>query len=164
MLAVAGFALVAMTLWTVVDVATRFALSKPLSGSIDLVESTLVLVVFLALPEVLRRGEQITVDVFDSLIAPRAVATLKLVGALATVVLLALLAWTGWQPLFDALQFGDRKPDLPIQVWWLLAAIEAALLVCLALALVACMNLLRAAGVPSAHGDAPAGERPDDVR
>ena len=37
--AVGGVALLVMTLWTVVDVATRYALAKPITGSVDLVES-----------------------------------------------------------------------------------------------------------------------------
>lgn len=126
-----GAALLVMTLWTVVDVATRYALAKPITGSIDLVESMLVLVVFLALPECFRRGEQITVDVVDHVATPRTVALLKLFSAFATLAFVALLAYTGVQPLLDAFNFGDRKPDLPIPIYTLLAVIEFALLVSL---------------------------------
>ena len=143
MLVAAGAALVVMTMWTVVDVVTRFALSKPLSGSIDLVESMLVLVVFLALPEVFLRNEQITVDVFDQMVSPRFVAAMKIVAAMASAGFLALLLWTGSQPFLDAMQFGDRKADLPIQIWWLLGAIEAALLVSLLLVLGWCVRLVQ---------------------
>ena len=124
---IGSLALALMTLWTVTDVVTRYALAKPLKGSIDLVEVTLVLVVFLALPECFRHDEQITVDVFDHFAGERAVAVLKLIGAFATMLFLVLLGYTGIQPFLDALRFGDVKPDLPIPIYLLLGAIELAI-------------------------------------
>lgn len=128
---VGALALVVMTLWTVVDVLTRYALSKPLSGSIDLVEVTLVLVVFLALPECFRRDEQVTVDVVDHVAPAGVVTVLQLLAAFATMLFLGLLGYTGIQPMVDAWNFGDRKPDLPIPIFTLLVAIELAIAVSL---------------------------------
>lgn len=127
--AIGGIALLVMTVWTVVDVVTRYALAKPLKGSIDLVESTLVLVVFLALPECFRRDEQVTVDVLDHVVGERTVDALKLFASLATLVFLVLLGYTGIQPFLDALSFGDRKPDLPVPIFTLLGVIEVAIAV-----------------------------------
>ena len=126
---IGSLALLVMTLWTVVDVATRYMLAKPLRGSIDLVEATLVMVVFLALPECFRRDEQITVDVLDHLVSERTIELLKLLAGTATLVFLALLCWTGIQPTLDAARFGDHKPDLPIPIAALLGIIEVALAV-----------------------------------
>ena len=126
---IGSLALLVMTLWTVLDVATRYILAKPLRGSIDLVEATLVMVVFLALPECFRRDEQITVDVLDHLVAERTIDILKLLAAVAMLIFLALLCWTGVQPTLDAVRFGDHKPDLPIPIAALLGIIEAALAV-----------------------------------
>lgn len=126
--AIGGVALLTMALWTVVDIITRYAFAKPIRGSIDLVESALVLVVFLALPECFYRDEQITVDVVDHVAGARTVAGLKLLGSLCTLVFLILLGCTGIQPTLDAFQFGDRKPDLPIPIFALLAVIEMAIL------------------------------------
>ena len=124
---VGALALIVMTLWTVVDVITRYMLSTPLRGSIDLVESTLVLVVFLALPSCFLRDEQVTVDVVDHIARPRVVDGLKLLGAFATMLFLVLLGYTGIQPALDAWQFGDRKPDLPVPIFVLLGVIEVAI-------------------------------------
>ena len=88
---IGGLALATMTLWTVTDVITRNLLAKPLKGSIDLVEATLVLVVFLALPECFRHDEQVTVDVFDHMAGERIVGLLKLFGSFATLLFLSLL-------------------------------------------------------------------------
>ena len=124
---VGGAALLLMLLWTIVDIVSRYALAKPIRGSIDLVEATLVLVVFLALPECFRAGEQVTVDVIDHVVGERVVGFLKLFAAFATLLFLVLLGVTGIQPFLDALNFGDRKPELPIPIAALLGAIELAI-------------------------------------
>lgn len=129
--AAGGLALLLMAGWTVTDIVCRLAFKQPLPGSIDLVEATLVLVVFFGLAEGMRRGEQITVDILDHVVPPRGLLAMKLFGDLATIAFLALLAWAVWPPLMDAYQFGDRKPDLPIPIYPLLLAIEAGLLVSL---------------------------------
>lgn len=125
----ASIALLVMLVWTIADIVTRYALARPLRGSIDLVESTLVLVVFLALPECFRREEQVTVDVLDHVVGDKAVGYLKLFAACASMLFSGLLGYTGVQPFLDALRFGDRKPELPIAIFTLLGAIELALAV-----------------------------------
>jgi len=122
-------ALAVMLFWTMADIGGRLAFNQPIHGTLDLVEVTLVLVAFLALPECFRRDEQIKVDVFDAMLGPRRLARLVLIGEVATLAFLGLLAATLLEPLADAYRFGDRKPDLPVPIWTLLAAIEVALVV-----------------------------------
>jgi TRAP-type C4-dicarboxylate transport system permease small subunit len=130
LLTIAGaLALAVMVLWTMVDIGARIIFNKPLHGTLDLVEVTLVLVAFLALPECFRRDEQIKVDLFDTMVRPRTLAAMQLAGEIATLAFLALLAATLLQPLTDAYRFGDQKPDLPVPIYLLLLAIELALVV-----------------------------------
>lgn len=142
---VASAALATMTLWTLVDVITRQLLSSPLKGTIDLVEATLVLVVFLALPAVLERDEQVTVDVLDHMIGARWVAWIKRLASLLMFVFLAVLGYAGLTPLADAWRFGDHKPDLPIPIHALLAAIEVAIAISLVVVAVRFVRELRGA-------------------
>jgi len=130
LLTIAGaLALAVMVLWTMVDIGARLAFNKPLHGTLDLVEVTLVLVAFLALPECFRRDEQIKVDLFDTMVSSRTLALMRLAGEIATLAFLVLLAATLIQPLTDAYRFGDQKPDLPVPIFLLLLAIELALIV-----------------------------------
>lgn len=130
LLTIAGaLALAVMLLWTMVDIGARLAFNRPLHGTLDLVEVTLVLVAFLALPECFRRDEQIKVDLFDTMVSRRALAAMRLAGELATLAFLVLLAASLIQPLADAYRFGDQKPDLPVPIFLLLLAIELALVV-----------------------------------
>jgi TRAP-type C4-dicarboxylate transport system permease small subunit len=121
-------ALAIMMLATTADVVLRAAANMPVRGVVDAVEIAMLLVVFLGLPDAFLRGEQVTVDVIDHLVPPRVVAGLKLVGAILSTLFLALLALNLVQPLIDAWRFGDRKADLPVPLYPLIALV----LVCLA--------------------------------
>lgn len=130
-------ALVVMMLATTADVVLRAAVNKPIRGVVDAVEITMLLVVFLGLPDAFLRGEQVTVDVVDHLVSPRVLAVLKAVGAILSTVFLALMAINLIQPLLDAYRFGDRKADLPVPLYPLVALV----LMCLATSFVAMLLL-----------------------
>jgi TRAP-type C4-dicarboxylate transport system permease small subunit len=126
-------ALIGMMLATTADVVLRAAVNQPIRGVVDMVEITMLLVVFLGLPDAFLRGEQVTVDVIDHLASPRVVAALRLAGAALSALFLALLATNIVQPLLDAWRFGDRKADLPVPLYPLVALV----LLCLATSFVA---------------------------
>lgn len=139
-------ALAVMMLGTVADVVLRAAANLPLRGTIDLVEAMLVLVVFLGLPESFLRQEQITVDIFDHVVSDRTLRGFRVMGALASLGFLVLLAVYVVQPMLDALEFGDRKPDLPIPIFPLMMVIEISIIVSLvAMALITVRECLRPA-------------------
>jgi len=156
---IGALALAAMMLWTMVDIGSRLAFNRPLRGTLDLVEVTLVLVAFLALPECFRRDEQIKVDILDGAAGPRGLAVMRLLGDVATLAFLVLLAESVVQPLADAYRFGDEKPDLPVPIFALLAAIELALVVSAVVVLKRVLAQCRiaprprdGAGAPALHG------------
>lgn len=130
-------ALAIMMLATTADVVLRATINKPIRGVVDAVEITMLLVVFLGLPDAFLRGEQVTVDVIDHLVPPRVLAVLKVVGAVLSTLFLALLAINLWQPMLDAYRFGDRKADLPVPLYPLVALV----LVCLATSFLAMLLL-----------------------
>jgi TRAP-type C4-dicarboxylate transport system permease small subunit len=112
----------------------------------------MLLVVFLGLPDAFLRGEQVTVDVIDHLVSARFLAVLKVVAAVLSTIFLALLAVNLWQPLLDAYRFGDRKADLPVPLYPLVALV----LVCLATSFLAMLLLtirecLKAGAAPEAR-------------
>lgn len=130
-------ALVVMMLATTADVVLRAAVNKPIRGVVDAVEITMLLVVFLGLPDAFLRGEQVTVDVIDHLVSARVLAVLKAIGALLSMLFLLLLAINLVQPLLDAYRFGDRKADLPVPLYPLVALV----LVCLLASFIAMLLL-----------------------
>jgi TRAP-type C4-dicarboxylate transport system permease small subunit len=148
-------ALIGMMLATTADVVLRAAVNQPIRGVVDMVEIAMLLVVFLGLPDAFLRGEQVTVDVVDHLVSPRVVAALRLSGAVLSALFLALLAINIVQPLLDAYRFGDRKADLPVPLYPLVAMVLLCLVTSfVAMVLVTLREALSARAV--FHGAAPA--------
>ena len=114
----AAIALAAMMAVTIVDVTMRNTINELVLGGVELVELTLVLTVFLALPETFLRNEHVTIDAIDLLVSPRVVKVLRCIGAFLTLLLLVLLAWRMVLPAIDTVTMGDLTSDLGIPLIW----------------------------------------------
>jgi TRAP-type C4-dicarboxylate transport system permease small subunit len=111
---IAAAFLAAMMLLTVADVLLRTFFSYPIQGMLELVELGLACTIFVALPAVFLRDEHLVVDVIDHMTKPAVVRLLDLAGALASLVVLAVMAWQ-MVPLARAMhEFGDVTSDLSI--------------------------------------------------
>ena len=107
-----------MMLLTVADVLLRSFFSYPIQGMLELIELGLACTIFLALPAVFLREEHLVVDVIDHMTRPAVVRLLDLMGAIASLMVLALMAWQ-MLPLARAMQeFGDVTSDLSIPKIW----------------------------------------------
>lgn len=115
--AVAAAALLIMVLAVVADVAMANLFNRPISGTFDLVESTLVVLVFMGFPATFLRGAHIAVDVVDHFVSPATVARLKLVAAAVSLLFLLFFAWKMVAPALDAFKFGERKQELGLPLW-----------------------------------------------
>ena len=116
--ALAAVALLAMMLVTIVDVTMRIVLNELVLGAVELVQLALVATVFLALPDTLLRGEHITVDVVDQSLSPKALGRLRRIAAIATALLVVVLAWRTIPPALDTIEIGDLTTDLQISLVW----------------------------------------------
>lgn len=114
----AMLALVVMMLVTVLDIGLRLTVNELVLGSVEIVQLTLVMVVFLALPETFLRDEHITVDALDQFASPRGLRTARICAALASLGLVAVMAWRMWPPALDTLTIGDLTSDLQFSLFW----------------------------------------------
>ena len=112
----------AMMLITVADVTLRAAANLPITGTYDLVQLFLVGTIFLSIPEVFQRDENIVIDFIDHIAARKIIDLLKLVASLAALSFLVVLAWRMIGPAIDAARFHEVSPDLsvPMIVYWAL--------------------------------------------
>lgn len=117
----AALALVAMMLTTVADVAMATLFKRPIIGAYDMVESTLVVSVFLGIPATFLRNGNIVVDVVDFFVSRKTVRRLKQLAQILTLAFLVLLFWNMITPALDAYRFGGRKQELGLPLWvlWL---------------------------------------------
>lgn len=130
--------LTAMMVITVIDIILRAMFNLPITGAYDLVLLCLVGTVFLSIPDVFLRNENIVVDLVDHLLGAFAVSLLKAFANIAAVAFLGVLAWRMIQPALDSLRFNEVSPDLsiPMIVHWCL------MIVGIVLALPAAISML----------------------
>lgn len=88
-----GAILLALMLFTVTDVAMRFAFNKPFSGSIEYTEFSMALIVFLGIPYTAWVGGHISVDLFEKYLDRPSLRFLPAIIAFAGAALFALIAW-----------------------------------------------------------------------
>jgi len=128
----AGLALALMVCVTMADILLRNLFGIPVTGTYDVVEALMVFVVFLGIGEAFLDDAHITVDVIDHFVSRNAVYLFKIFGLLLSAAFLGMLLWHMPTPAWDAYVYQDRKPDLPIMLYWLwipcLAGMFAALL------------------------------------
>jgi TRAP-type C4-dicarboxylate transport system permease small subunit len=114
-----GFAaaavLVFMMLYTTAAVAMREFFNAPILGVVDVMEFSLVVCIFVALPGTFLRDENVTVDVIDQLVGPRVRAVLRFIGLILTIVFLAAVLIHMEEPFRDKLQSGEHTMTLEFQ-------------------------------------------------
>ena len=118
---IATLALVAMMLTSVADVSMAKIFTSPITGTYDIVETTLVFAVFLGIPATFLNHGNIVVDVVDFFSTEATIARLKILATILSFIFLVLLAWNMWPQAQDAFRFGDKKPELglPLYVLWI---------------------------------------------
>ncbi len=109
--AVALFAIMALTFF---DVAGRKLLSTSITGSLELTELLMVVVIFAALPLVSMRGEHVVFDSMDAALAPSVRKwQMALVHLLSAALLLGLAALM-WQTAGEFAQSGETTAQLKL--------------------------------------------------
>lgn len=135
--AVAALLLVSMVLLTTIDVIGRYFFSRPLAGAFEITELVMGAMVFSSLPLVTLARQQVTVDLFASII-PRAWRGVQdAVIDVSAAACLAVIAWRLWQKAVYMAEAGETTATLPIPIYPLVyyMAAMAAVTVVLMLAL-----------------------------
>lgn len=88
-----GFILLFVMVYTVADVVMRYAFNRPFSGSVEVTEFSMSLIVFLALPYTGWAGAHISVDLFEKFLDRPALRLLPSVIAFVGAALFLVIAW-----------------------------------------------------------------------
>ncbi len=110
----AGLALFAIMVLTFLDVGGRKLLDHSITGSLEMTELLMVVVIFGALPLVSERGEHVVFDSLDVFL-PKVIQKVQrsLVHLLCGVALIAL-GWLMWQTGHDFSDAGETTAQLKI--------------------------------------------------
>jgi len=132
----AGIVLFLLMVVVTVDVIGRYIFSAPLHGSFEYIQIGMAVLVFLALPAVVARDENVQVEVFQVLI-PKPVRRFALIfGFAISVVAVAVLAWVCYLRASSFHASGERFALLPIPLYPIAYFIFAMWAVCVVIMLV----------------------------
>ena len=122
-----GAVLVAITGMSVVSIAGRTVLGRPLAGDFELVQVGCGVAVAAFLPYCQLRRGNIIVDFFTVRAGPRVQAALDFVGALLLAAVMALLAWRTAAGMLTVKAAGEITMIVGFPVWLGYAAIVPSL-------------------------------------
>lgn len=122
-----GVVLVAMTGMSVVSIAGRTVLSRPLAGDFELVQVGCAVAVAAFLPYCQLRRGNIIVDFFTVRAPARVQAALDAFGALAVAAVMALLAWRTTAGMLTVKAAGEVSMIVGFPIWIGYAAIVPSL-------------------------------------
>lgn len=88
-----GFILMFVMVYTVTDVMMRYVFNRPFSGSVEVTEFSMSLIIFLALPYTGWVGAHISVDLFEKYLDRPSLRYLPAILSFIGAALFALIAW-----------------------------------------------------------------------
>lgn len=88
-----GFILMFVMVYTVTDVVMRYVFNRPFSGSVEVTEFAMSLIIFLALPYTGWLGAHISVDLFEKYLDRPSLRYLPAILSFIGAALFALIAW-----------------------------------------------------------------------
>lgn len=114
----AMIALAFMVLVTTAAVFARWLFKQEIFGVVDMMELALAFSVFLALPGVFLRDEQVTVDLVDSLGSSKLTFALRIFGYLLGLAFITLALSQMIAPALDKLNSSETTMTLQIPRYW----------------------------------------------
>lgn len=137
---------------TFVGVVMRYLLRKPLMGGFEMIEIGMGLLVFCALPWMVRQGGNIRVTIFSDRFSPGVSRLADFFGQILGAVLMALIAWRIWLQGKRLLTYNEVTMELRVPKG-LIAQSMSVLLAVAALAFLACaFEALRRSARPAEPG------------
>jgi TRAP-type C4-dicarboxylate transport system permease small subunit len=139
--AIAGLVLASVVILTVTDVTLRLV-ARPVYGSQEITELSMVAIIMLAIPLCATSGSDIRVDLFDEMLGKRGKWMTDLLAAIVTIVVLGFLVWNTVFKIVATYTYDDVSNLLLVPLWpfYLLIALSMGLYA--VVALVNCVALL----------------------
>lgn len=132
----AGFMLLLLMIVVAVDVIGRYVFSSPLHGGFEYIQILMALLIFLALPAVVAREDNVQVEVFEVLIPRRARRFTRMLGFALSILAVAGLAWVSYLRASSFHTSGERFALLAAPLYPVAYFICALWIVCVAIMLV----------------------------
>lgn len=116
---IAGWIIFALMIYTVLDVVLRYGFNRPFSGSLEITEFAMSLIVFLGLAYCGWVGGHVAVDLFERPLEDPRLRFVPVVLTFVGAVLFAMIAWFSAAEAFGSMQRVSnmmRWPHYPFQL------------------------------------------------
>jgi TRAP-type C4-dicarboxylate transport system permease small subunit len=113
---IAGVLLFCMMTLTFADVLLRYLFNAPLSGSFEITELMLVVLIFAALPLVSRREEHVVMDFLDRFIPLGIYRVLRALEHIVSAAVMFGMGWLLWQKAGTLAAYRDTTAVLQIEL------------------------------------------------
>ncbi|MEI4470124.1 TRAP transporter small permease subunit [Frigidibacter sp. MR17.24] len=115
---IAGAVTFAVMCLTLANVVSRYGLSRPIAGSLELTEAALPLIIFLSLALTQFHGGHIRVTLLTDRLPAGAARAAQVLALLAGALLFAWAAWAGWLSALKSLAIGEmERGSIRFPVW-----------------------------------------------
>lgn len=114
---IAAVALAAIAAMTFCDVIGRYVFNKPFTGTVEMTEMAMALVVYLGVGLVTHEGSHINADFVVLRLRPRRRALLALVTNILALGFLAVMVWRLWVRASFLFAKGDTTPVWIVPLW-----------------------------------------------
>ena len=146
MSAIGTMAVLLMMLLVVADIVARAFFRSPIRGAHELVEFTLIVAVFLAIPYVQHSGKNISISLLTDLFPKRAQALTQVFMCILSFAIVGLMTWQAFGYFWRMVQAGKETTvlALPVSPFQFIVA-YGLLVLCIVLMLEFLSSLLRRA-------------------
>ena len=90
------------SIWISADVVGRYIFNSPIPGTVELIKTGILAIVFCAIPYTLQRGRHIRTEVLVRHFPPAIIELCNALGSLIGAVIFALVCYFGWQVAWQA--------------------------------------------------------------
>ncbi|MDH5750734.1 MAG: TRAP transporter small permease [Rhodospirillales bacterium] len=132
-----------MMFLTTGDIVLRWIANSPIFGAFELVELSLVSLVFLSLPKVFIGNKHIVVNALDGFFPKPMLRWLNILGALLSLSFVVLMGVFMFRFAHDAYTFEDRTMDMSMPVIWFWVPVYLGVIASVVVCLVVARRLIR---------------------
>ena len=114
---IAALVILAVMLIGVFQVFGRKLINFPVPGYVDIIEFVMTVFAFISIAYTQRLGGHVRMEIILKRLRGRALWIVEFLGTLTVLVIVAILAWFGYEHFLRAWTIGDSSIDIQIPIW-----------------------------------------------
>ena len=146
----AALVILAVMFIGVFQVFGRKLINLPVPGYVDVIEFVMTVFAFISIAYTQRLGGHVRMEIILKRFRGRTLWVVEAFGTLTVIVIVAILAWFGYEHFLRAWNIGDSTIDVEIPLWPSKLLVPAAFAVLLVRLVIQLAGFLRLAGRPDA--------------